>query len=134
MADNIYYHFTAKIFLNSIKDQGLTRGVMLKTLNPASFIFNKQWITKNPDFEQSWAEGTGRLPYKRNEVRLTIEIPFEEMPNCKPWDQMKFLVPEVAQDLNCMGDPENWHIYSGAIKPSWIKKVDFNDSISKDTP
>lgn len=99
---------------------------MVKQIDPAKFIFNKQWITKNPSFDQSWAKGTGRLPYERNEVRLTIEIPLKEMINCKPWSQMKFLTPEVAEFLSCMGDPENWHIFSGRIKPAWIITIDEN--------
>ncbi len=125
--ENIFYHFTAERFLKNIQKEGLTRGMMLKSLNPPQLIPNKQWITTNPEFEQSWAEGTGRLPYKRNEVRLTLEIPLEEMENCKPWTQMKFLVPEVANDLSAYGDPENWHIFSGRIKPQWITEIEFKN-------
>lgn len=88
-------------------------------------------ITINSEFNQSWAEGTGRLPYKRNEVRLTIEIPIEEVENCKSWEVMKFLCPLVAEDLSSFGDPENWYIFQGEIKPDWITKIDFNFGILK---
>lgn len=121
------YHFTAKRFLASIQKQGLTKGVMVKSIAPPTFIFNKQWLTKNPSFDQSWSIGTGRLPYKRNEARLTVEIPTEALQNCKPWAQMQFLTPLVAKELSAFGDPENWFIYQGKIDPSWIKKIDFND-------
>lgn len=119
------YHFTAKRFLNSIEIEGLTRGCMVKSFNPPTFLLNKQWLTKNESFNQGWSVGTGRLPYKRNEVRLKIEIPNSKLENLKPWTQMKFLVPLVANDLEAsdLADPENWFIYQGAIKPSWIVDI-----------
>lgn len=117
------YHFTAERFLKSIEKNGLTRGVMVKSMNPPAFLFGKQWLTKNPEYEQSWAKGTGRLPYKRNEVRLTIEIPEENERDCKPWTQMMFLVADVAEQLSCMGDPENWYVFDGNIRPHWIKEI-----------
>lgn len=126
---NELYHFTAKHLLKGIQQEGLTRGVMLKSLRPVEFIFNKQWLTKNRSFDQSWAEGTGRLPYKRNECRLTIQIPEHLQEKLKPWSQMKFLVPEVADDLSAFGDPENWLIFDGAILPDWIVKIDFKESM-----
>lgn len=128
---SIFYHFTAKRFLDGIQRSGLTEGRMVKTMNPPTFLENKQWITTNPSFDQDWAIGTGRLPYKRNEVRLTIKIPLEALENCKPWSQMRFLTPEVAKDLEAYGDPENWHIYQGQIKPNWILKVDFNPTLNQ---
>lgn len=121
-----FYHFTAKRFLESIQKEGITRGVMVRTFNPPTFLHNKQWITINPEFDQSWAVGSGILPYKRNEVRLTIELPLAEIENCKPWSQMRFLTPAVAKDLEAYGDPENWHIFQGRIKPQWITQVDYN--------
>jgi hypothetical protein len=117
---NTFYHFTAQRFLKSILKNGLTRGCMLKTLNPLTVIPNKQWITKNPDFDQSWLNPNSTLPYKRNEVRLTICIPEHGMENCKPWTQMQFLVPDVAKDLSAYGDPENWWVYDGNIPAIWI--------------
>lgn len=101
---------------------------MVKSFQPASFVFNKQWITKNSSFDQGWSVGSGLLPYKRNEVRLTIQIPLSKIENCKPWTQMKFLVPLVSNDLESsdLADPENWWIYQGEINPKWITKVDFN--------
>jgi hypothetical protein len=119
------YHFTAKRFLDSILKEGLTRGMMLKSFNPVAMIPNKQWLTKNPNFDQGWAVGTGRLPYERNEVRLTIEIPIDHRHLLKPWSQMKFMVPDVADDLEAsdLADPENWFIYQGSMNPKWIKEI-----------
>lgn len=123
------YHFTAKRFLAGIEKEGLTRGVMLKSMNPPKFLHNKQWLTTNPSFDQGWSIGTGRLPYKRNEVRIEFEIPLDSRGNLKPWSQMRFLVPEVADDLEAsdLADPENWWIYQGDVKPWWIREVVFNE-------
>lgn len=110
--------------------QGITLGRMVRSMDPPSFISNKQWLTKNESFAQGWSVGTGRLPYKRNEVRLTVEIPLSEMENCKPWTQMRFLTPLVAYDLEDSphADPENWWIYQGKIKPDWIKEILHNET------
>lgn len=129
----IFYHFTAKRFVPSILKEGLTRGVMLKSWvgDKVEFIPHRQWITTKKEFDQGWSVGTGRLPYKRNEVRMTVDIPLEFMVNCKPWTQMRFLVPEVAKDLENdeRADPENWHIYQGNINPNWIVEVVENEAL-----
>ena len=121
------YHFTAKRFLSSIKKEGISRGMMLKSLRPIQMIPRKQWLTKNSDFNQGWSIGTGLLPYKRNEVRLTIEIPDDD-DRIQPWTKLKFLVPEVANYLEAsdLADPENWMIYDGVIPSAWILKIDFH--------
>lgn len=125
MAEKLLYHFTAKRFVDAIKSDGLTRGVVLKTLSPITFMSDWQWLTSNPKWEQSWAAGTGRLPYKRNEVRLTVVIPSSETERCRPWSQVKFLVdPSVAQTLSSYGDPENWWLFSGRVDPSWITEIE----------
>lgn len=124
MSGETFYHFTAKRFLPGIQREGLTHGRMLKSISPLTFLESKQWLTKNSDFNQEWAHGTGALPYKRNEVRLTVSVPISKMQNCKPWTQMQFLVPLVAKDLSAYGDPENWFIYQGQIKPDWIVKIE----------
>lgn len=119
----VLYHFTAKRFVPAILKGGLTRGAMLKSIKRLEFIYNRQWLTKNPSFDQEWAIGSGALPYQRNEVRLTVEIPDALEENIKPWTQMKFLTPEVAEELSMYGDPENWMIYIGNVRPHWITEV-----------
>lgn len=120
-----FYHFTAQCFLKRIQKDGLTKGQMLKSTNPPSFIPNSQWLTVNPTFEQLWLNENSVLPYKRNEVRLTLEIPDHAIGNAKPWTQMMFLVPDVAKELSAFGDPENWWIYQGNIPPIWIAGLDY---------
>ncbi len=125
-----FYHFTARCFIKQIEKQGLIKGVMLKSMKPFSFIPNCQWLTTNAAFDQSWLNPNSTLPYKRNEVRLTIEVPEHAKDNVKPWTQMRFLVPEVADDLSRFGDPENWWVYQGNIPSSWILEKSFMEGIS----
>lgn len=117
------YHFTAKRFLDGIKNDGLTRGHMVKTLNPPSFIPGMQWLTKNGEFSQSWAKGAGRLLYKRNEARITFCLPDDDR-KLMPWlGKAEFLTPEVSRDLSAYGDPENWFVYDGSVPASWIIEI-----------
>jgi len=32
-------------------------------------------------------------------------------------------ITPLADDLNCYGDPENWRLFKGIIRPPWIKGV-----------
>lgn len=126
------YHFTARRFLADIRRQGLTRGVLLVRTVPVTFRGGWQWLTSNPDpAGQTWARGTGILPYSRTEVRLTVDVPpgHEDL---QPWSRVRFLVPEVAELLSEYGDPENWWLFNGAIPPAWITAVDdFRASIDE---
>lgn len=119
-----FYHFTARRFVDSIKRMGLTRGKLLKNYSPIEITDGYQWITTNSDWNQEWAVGTGMLPYKRNEVRLTIKIPKTSLSDCIPWSRLRFLIPNTADILGSRGDPENWWVFDGRIKPSWIVKFD----------
>lgn len=117
------FHFTAKRFLEGIRKDGLTRGMMVKSMDPPQFIPNMQWLTRNESFDQEWARGTGRLPYKRNEVRITFEIP-EDDRRLIPWKgRGELLTPLVAKDLSAFGDPENWFVYDGRVSPELITEV-----------
>jgi hypothetical protein len=120
------YHFTAKRFLAGILRDGITLGKLLVRIEPFPvFRPGWQWLTTNPDFRQEWAEGTGRLPYRRNEVRITVIVPAADfLSRCRTWSQVRFLVPDVADTLDAFGDPENWWVYEGSIPPDWLGPID----------
>lgn len=122
----ILYHFTAQRFVKKILKEGLTKGWLVKSLSPPKLDSGWQWLTKNDHFNQAWARGTGRLPYKRNEVRLTFNIPDFAKENVIPWTKMRFVVPEVYEDMSRYGDPENWMLYEGVVPSDWIVSVDEN--------
>lgn len=117
-----FYHFTAKRFLESIKKEGLTKGGVLTQEKPPKVQWGVQWITKNPNFDQSWLNPNSRLPYKRNEVRLTLDIPLDDL-NLKRWIDIKDRYPLTGEILSAFGDPENWYCYYGKIKPDQIIEI-----------
>jgi hypothetical protein len=122
------YHFTAERFLPGIRHEGLTRGVLLVRMEPTVILRpGYQWLTTNPAFEQEWAKGTGRLPYQRNEVRITVDVPPKRLGDLMPWTRARFMVPEVADMLSEFGDPENWWLYHGVVSPQWITDVVLRD-------
>ncbi len=66
------------------------------------------------------------MPYKRNEVRLTVDVPDFAIEKVNSWQKMFFLVPEVADDLSRYGDPENWVLFDGNIPAAWIIETQEN--------
>ena len=125
----LLYHFTAKVFLDSIKKAGLNQGAVLLNDKPIQFAQGYIWLTKNPDFDQSWSVGTGRLPYKRNEVRFDVNIPKSHERDLFTFSQLNLLLHfknGVHEILGSQGDPENWFVYEGKIPRSWLKKIKHN--------
>lgn len=119
------YHFTAKHLIDKIKIEGLTLGGIplilpkgLKMIKPA------QWLTSNPEFNQSWCSEKVILKYNRNDYRITVKIP-KGNKNIYSWlDLCK--IPELKETskyLNASGDSENWFIYFGNIKPKWFREI-----------
>ncbi len=121
------YHFTARHLWEQIQRQGITRGFLITHASPLQMTGDYRWLTTNPDWEQTWAEGTGRLPYKRNEVRLTVDIPDHEMKRILKWETSGPIISEVYEELSdrrfC--DPDNWRLFTGDIPASWIVAHDF---------
>jgi hypothetical protein len=125
------YHFTAERFVPAIRREGLTRGYVVANDQPLALLPGYRWLTTNPDWGQEWAEGTGRLPYKRNEVRLTVEVPETHRRNVLPWVIVGPLMCRIYDVLSMYGDPENWRLYEGDVPPHWITAVDFNPAFSE---
>lgn len=117
------YHFTAKHLAKKIKKQGLTLGFMPVSLDPPKADPGYIWLTSNKSWEQECLRGSGRLPYKRNEVRMTVVIPDHGLSRILKFDQNKDLSP-IYEDMTRYGDPENWYIYKGIIPKGWIRKIE----------
>lgn len=65
---------------------------------------------------------TAALPYPRNAHRLTIKIP--KYHTWRVYDWRRVVPGYMAEVLGAMGDPENWLLFHGRIKPAWIWRVD----------
>jgi hypothetical protein len=134
---NTFYHFTAKRYVNSIKREGLIKGVA-----PLSVIINgenkylllpgHQWITTNTDPDkQNWMKIRARKKRRveahiYTEARIKLFIPKPFMKNimtfqdfCNKYNDI--LVPgfdDVDQELK-----DSAYVYVGAIPPQWIESV-----------
>lgn len=125
------YHFCAKRMLFNIKKEGLTLGAIPVLKDGKFAVMNGwQWLTSNEDFDQSWNKHS-TLPYKRNDYRIEINIPKDHHKNLIYWlDASK--MPELKESaaiLNSHGDPKNWWIFKGRIKPGWFKEVVKNQNL-----
>lgn len=123
------YHFTARRFLPGIRRDGLTRGFVPLSIDPPEVLPGYPWLTTNGDWNQEWAEGTGRLPYKRNEVRITFAIPDESRCYVLHWLFHGPSMTPAFGELSAFGDPQNWRLYDGTVPAAWIRAVDFNPAL-----
>ena len=114
------YHFTSKHHVQGCLDKGLRLGVIPIQGPPdkLTFIKEMQWLTQNPEKAQSWNENS-TLPYDRTEYRLTVKIPKAHRRKLIPWRLIEDMSPILSSD----GDPDNWYVFDGIIKPGWIRDV-----------
>ena len=121
------YHFTARRFAGPIRRDGLHRGHVAVSLEPVYLLGNYQWLTRRKSWQQEWAEGSGNLPYRTDEVRLTVDIPKGHEAKVLPRDRWEGLMTEeTARVLTAFGDPDNWVVFHGVIPPTWIVKAESN--------
>jgi len=125
----LLYHFTSRHHINGCIREGLTRGAIPLSVDPPKLIPGFQWLTQNKSFEQEWCK-YGTLPYSRNDYRITIKIQKNKRASLIKWlllckeEQFKF----AARFLNSFGDPQNWYLFYGIVKPKWFREVLENPS------
>ena len=122
------YHFTSKHHIESCLARGLVMGVIPVSIDPVEVIPGYQWLTKNKRFQQSWCHPSySSLPYRRDEYRIMVVIPKSQRKNVIPWLQYcEETKIESAADLNAFGDPHNWMLFKGKVRPEWFKKTHRN--------
>jgi hypothetical protein len=117
------YHFTSSEHVGGCLKEGITKGFLpLFIEGNISLLPNAQWLTSNSEFTQTWAENS-TLPYDRTAFRLKINIPKTSLKQLYKWSDICDGLP-LLPDFNTYGDYENWWIFKGRIKPSWIKSVE----------
>lgn len=128
------FHFTGRGFLRGILAEGLKLGsipVMMKNKDSVHLLTGYQWLTKNGDFLQHW-ESKSTLPYRRNDYRLSIEIPpyaYTQLMRWQVYAEKQSWLHNTAEVLNSFGDPENWFVFKGIVLPEWIKSVTANKGV-----
>ena len=124
------YHFTARHLLEGCKAKGLILGCVpwIGASGKLELINGYQWLTTNPEYQQEWCNPEfSNLEYRRNAVRITVEIPLCFAKRVKQW--LAFCKGNtLAKDLNAFGDPQNWRLFKGAVSASWFTAIDFNPS------
>lgn len=120
------YHFTAERFVAPILRHGITRGFVVLSMDPPRLMPGYRCLTCNPAWEQEWAEGTWRLPYRRNESRLTVDVPADRERHVLKWTSAGPILTPAFRFLSILGDPENWRLFNGDVPPAWIVGVDHN--------
>ncbi len=123
------YHFCPAHLLPSIKREGITKGsIPLIIKGKVTLLPDSQWLTINNSFDQEW-EGYSSLPYRRNAYRITIKIP-KTADDLIRWAVIcqHLIFKETAEILNEFGDPENWYLYKGRIKPGLFREIVKNPS------
>lgn len=122
----ILYHFCPSHLVDSIRKNGLTRGVFpLMDEKRTKFIRGCQWLTKEPDQQkQSWATG-GLILYSRTACRFTVDIPLNRTRKLKrATDFVKEFPPIYKRIVTDWEGSENWFIYCGNIPKKWFRKIE----------
>lgn len=127
----ILHHFTSEQHLAKIKQGGIALGAIPFRLLPTgkvTFMRGLQWLTTDPEWEQSWAAPElSLLPYRKNEYRLTIEFPIFAMSNLIHWMEYRDTVrPPSAGYLNGFRGYPHWWLYEGTIPFAWVSQTTRN--------
>lgn len=118
------YHFTSPLHVDGCKKEGVYKGVIpLYQNGNLGVLSGWQWLTANPDFNQGWANTEfSILPYDRTAFRIEIVIPKTARKRLYKWLDICSRFP-IDQHLNTYGDPKNWYVFDGRIKPGWIRQI-----------
>lgn len=128
----ILYHYTANLLRPKICAKGLTKGVLPWSMHdgkPAGLVGGWQWLTQNPDYNQAWAQPMpfSNLPFRRDEWRITIDIPAEQIEHLIHWPKMRDKYhPASEVFIDSFKDSQIWYLFGGVIRPSWFVKWDRN--------
>lgn len=122
------YHFTSPKHIHAVLDEGLTKGHVPAQLDPPKLIPGWQWLTTEPSFDQSWNTMTN-LDYDRTAYRIKIVLPFVAKSKTYAWTSVadRLVCERAKKSLNAEGDPENWVLFKGVVRPQSFVEVDSKD-------
>lgn len=123
------YHFCSGPHLLGINKGGIAKGVipfrMLDNGHP-TLLRGYQWLTRDHEWDQSWADAwlNRKLPFRKNEYRLTIDIPHFAMHQVISWPEfaVKFNPPS-REFLSSFRGHQHWYLFRGPIPVSWISET-----------
>ena len=126
----ILYHFTSVHHINGCRAHGLRLGMVPLSLSPPRFLGGYQWLTVSPQWVQSWCEDRIAVRYDRSAFRITIDVPRSKRQRLLRWTKVCHKLTPMHADLNAFGDPENWRLFRGVVRPEWFVTVEYK----RDTP
>lgn len=126
-----FYHFTSTQHLAGVRQGGLAKGAIPFRMLPdgkITFMRGYQWLTLDGNWDQSWANPKlSPLPYRKNEYRLTIQIPNFAMKNLVSWlDYSQKVNPPSVTFLQSFRGHRHWWLFQGIIPFLWVVAVDHN--------
>ncbi len=132
MTQRTLYHFTSSHLLPGILTGGLTKGCLPWSMDAQGRVGMKpgfQWLTEVADWGQEWARPSphSKLPFRRDEIRLTIRFPDRYVGELSPWPAIdRRHRPASADFLNTFADAPRWWLFWGKIPPPWFTAIDRN--------
>jgi hypothetical protein len=125
-----FFHFTAGHLMPGILRTGLTKGVLPWSMDKFERVGLKagwQWLTESSEWSQEWARPSpfSTLPYRRDEVRITIRFPEVIPGQLVSWREVdRRCRPDSADFINTFADAPKWWLYHGVIPPVWFTAIE----------
>lgn len=126
----ILYHFTPAHTLQGIMNKGLRLGVVPWNQVNGKIGFQRgfQWLTTNHEFGQEWCvKMDARLPFRRDEFRITINVPKLAEKGLVSWRQLaNSNNPQSREYIESFPEHRDWWLFRGPIPQPWFLAVDKN--------
>lgn len=126
----ILYHFCPEHARAGIAAKGLRLGVIPWNMNGGKIGFQPgwQWLTANSEFGQEWCLTMDqRLPFRRDEIRLTINVPRLYEQRLITWRELAArCLPDSAEYIASFPEHKDWWLFRGPIPQAWLLAVDRN--------
>lgn len=154
-----FYHFLSERNLILAKEAGITEGVLplqvipdMRDLKKNTFRYMRavQWLTKVPEFIPMDADfgppRTSKLPGRKSEYRITVDIPGGYRMNIERWTVLAPRLKKVDEsrggirlhesleaEINLdLGNPADWWLFGGTIPPTWFRDIKKNPCLPPD--
>lgn len=125
----LFFHYTSEQHWPLVQRHGISRCVIpwRLTKRGPTLVHGYQWLTTNPRFEdQEWGE-PAKLPIRKSDIRITLEIPKALEYRLTKWTEFCLKSkPASAEFINTGFDFDNWWLYYGKIPPRAFIAVDRN--------
>jgi hypothetical protein len=122
--NNIFYHYTAKHLIGSIKKEGLTKGKLPFVANGYIALKDSfQWLTTSANPKTESVLDAGTLPYSRLAYKIKIRIPVNSLYKVLPFEK----ICEILGNRKIPGFDDyprpDWYCFFGMIPKEWFVNI-----------